>query len=84
MVTPRVGPYSLQCFTGASIFLVVGRPWAKGVYAVGLMGTLSWTFAVLPWGDTVVIHGMVGQESLGIRSICATFGLLLGSESQSQ
>lgn len=33
-VTPGVGPYSLQWSTGASISLVVGRPRAKGLYAV--------------------------------------------------
>lgn len=88
---PGVGPYCLQWFTGASISLVVGRPRAKGVYAVGLVGALCWTFSALPWGEMVVIHGMFGllvcsilQESLGIRSIFATFGLVPGSESQSQ
>lgn len=89
-VTPEAGP-SLQWSTGASISLVVSRPWAKGLYAVGLVGTLCWTFAVLPLGGTEVIHVTVGllvcsvlQESLGIRSICATLGLLPRSESQSQ
>lgn len=90
-VTPGAGPYSLQWSTGSSISLVVGRPWAKGLYAVGLVGTLCWTFAVLPLGGTEVIHVTVSllvcsvlQESLDIRSICATLGLLPRSESQSQ
>lgn len=84
-VTPGVDPYSLQWSTGASISLVVGRPWAEGVYAVVLVGTLCWTFAVLPWGGTVIIHVKVGlwvcsilQESLGIWSNCASLGLLPG------
>lgn len=70
-------PVVYRCFDFSGSWQTPGQ----GVVCC-LVGKLCWTFAVLPWLGTVVIHGMAGllvcsilKGSLGIGSICATLCL---------